>query len=762
MIKLENIVKTFKDGDHVINAVDDVSINFPDKGMFFIIGKSGSGKSTLLYILGSLIKPDSGFIKRNYIANKESEIIKKTGFIFQNYNLFNSLTVKQNLEITRTIKNKKITDDEIKRLSSIFGIEQLLSKKVSNLSGGEQQRVAILRAVMNDSKIILADEPTGNLDAENAKLVYDKLKEISKERLVVCVTHDILAASQYSDHLIEMSSGKITSNSLTNTEKKEDTIIDEPLDNKKNGLSNIKLAFKFAHKHLYNKWLRLILTLISVSISSMLLVLTLSFFNYNTNKVISNYIKDYNIENHTLYESKSYIDLFNDKKNRNIYKGENFYNMLSKKFPEKNISKIKLEQLSSLLPEKINLNYYSKNLNVLLKDGKKPSKKNEILISDYLATTNSLNLNSEIKIYNNTYTISGITKTAFLENEYLKKKQFGKLSPIDIDIEKYEYLSVYIDINLNPIDDNNSFIINNNALMLSPLFKISESMNINISKYDSNITLIKGRAPLNDNEVVVSKYVAQNIPNLNKTEVIGKTFNFYNYNQDYFNNAYEDYFNMYDYYKSGIKVVGIVDDNTDNIYIDSQKYNTIKDKYYSYYYFDEFRIRDYKDVNTAFLDNLGENIYFSEPAINNIYHFSDTIKIALPILIALLVVFVILSLSMLITMFLNSFYLGKKDIAILQSLGLEKLNVIRIYIYQSLEMLLLSIVGLLGLYFLAIKGINLFFHQMIPFRKINIYLFDNFGFFISIFQLLVVSIIIMLFIIRKMLKTNIIQSLKTE
>ena len=223
MIKVENLTKIYKSkkmGECV--ALDDISFTLPDTGMVFVIGKSGSGKSTLLNLIGGLDDITKGSIIADGIdvkkmKNKDFDRYSSSylSFIFQDYKLFEGLTVKENVQVGLDITNsynEKIVLDAIKKV----GLEGYEKRYPFELSGGEQQRVAIARSLVKDSRLILADEPTGNLDARTTKQVLDILKEVSNERLVVIVSHNLGDADVYADRIIELHEGKILSDKTKN------------------------------------------------------------------------------------------------------------------------------------------------------------------------------------------------------------------------------------------------------------------------------------------------------------------------------------------------------------------------------------------------------------------------------------------------------------------------------------------------------------------------------------------------------------------
>ncbi len=198
-----------------INILSDVNLSFDKTGLVFIVGKSGAGKSTLMNIIGQLDREYTGQI---FLDGKECEKDQdvlceirrdKIGFVFQDFNLLGDLTVDENIWLATQLANCSAVS--VDGILSTFNISDSKQKKCNILSGGERQRVAIARAICKDSKIILADEPTGNLDYANAKQVFDVLRQISTERLVIVISHDMEAATQYADRIISIADGKVIS-----------------------------------------------------------------------------------------------------------------------------------------------------------------------------------------------------------------------------------------------------------------------------------------------------------------------------------------------------------------------------------------------------------------------------------------------------------------------------------------------------------------------------------------------------------------------
>lgn len=220
MLKVKGLVKTFKSGDTIVRAVDDITMTVNDGVFATIIGKSGSGKSTLLSLLGALDKPSRGQIMVNgkdITKLSDRQLIKyrrdQIGFVFQGYNLVPNLTAIENVMLPMEFSGVKKAD----RISCAKGLlkgvglmDDKLDRKPSRLSGGEQQRVAIARALANKPNLILADEPTGNLDSATGKIIVDLLKNLAKSEntTILAVTHDTAIARQ-AEITFQLKDGKL-------------------------------------------------------------------------------------------------------------------------------------------------------------------------------------------------------------------------------------------------------------------------------------------------------------------------------------------------------------------------------------------------------------------------------------------------------------------------------------------------------------------------------------------------------------------------
>ena len=218
MIEIRDLKKTYRVGDVDVHALRGVDLSVAHGEFVCVVGPSGSGKSTLFHILGGLTPPTSGHIQidgRDLLKMTDAErtdLRKRTvGFIFQKYNLLPTLTAEENIEIARDIAGRRAERDaEFDELVKMLGIEARLHHKPRALSGGEQQRVAIARAIANHPAILLADEPTGNLDSENSQVVLNLLRRLNDRtgQTILMITHDMEAAA-FGDRIVKMRDGRI-------------------------------------------------------------------------------------------------------------------------------------------------------------------------------------------------------------------------------------------------------------------------------------------------------------------------------------------------------------------------------------------------------------------------------------------------------------------------------------------------------------------------------------------------------------------------
>lgn len=284
MLKLKNICKSYKTGDFFQQVLKDVNLEFRKNEFVSILGPSGSGKTTLLNIIGGLDRYDKGdliingkstkkFKDRDWDAYRNNCI----GFVFQSYNLISHISILANVELSMTLSGVSHKERREKALEALdkVGLKDHASKKPNQLSGGQMQRVAIARAIVNDPDIILADEPTGALDSKTSKQIMDLIKELSKDKLVIMVTHNAELAKEYSTRIVEFRDGNLLndSNPITNEKEKNDKF-----DIKKTSMSFFT-ALNLSFNNIITKKGRTFLTAFASSIGIIGIALILSLSN---------------------------------------------------------------------------------------------------------------------------------------------------------------------------------------------------------------------------------------------------------------------------------------------------------------------------------------------------------------------------------------------------------------------------------------------------------------------------------------------------
>lgn len=217
ILKVENLTKTYGSGESLVNAVDDVSFSV-EKGEFVaIVGASGSGKSTLLHLIGGVDRPTSGkiFVDGNDISKMNDDKLavfrrRQVGIVYQFYNLIPILTVEENITLPCDLDGRGVDRERLEMILDSFGLRARRKHLPNQLSGGQQQRTSIARALINNPSLVLADEPTGNLDSKSSEEVMSMLKMCNQSygQTVIMITHNLDIAKQ-ADRIITISDGKI-------------------------------------------------------------------------------------------------------------------------------------------------------------------------------------------------------------------------------------------------------------------------------------------------------------------------------------------------------------------------------------------------------------------------------------------------------------------------------------------------------------------------------------------------------------------------
>ena len=313
MIQITNLKKDYTSKTGVTtNALKSINLNIGEKGLVFIIGKSGSGKSTLLNVLGGLDNITKGQILINNkdltkFNEKELDSYRNTyvGFVFQDFNLLEQYSVSENIELANSLQGKETNKEELENLLTKLEINEFKDRKINELSGGQKQRVSIARALIKKPNLLLCDEPTGNLDINTGAQIFNVLQEISKERLVIVVSHDLDSARKYANRIIQIEDGNIVNDA--------NTMIEEQTQSTMNLVKSklpLKYALKLIKTNLKIKKKKLFITLLIAAITLIFLGFTTNLAIFKESRLVANYLKDNNLNSfrRRFYEKKRYYN----------------------------------------------------------------------------------------------------------------------------------------------------------------------------------------------------------------------------------------------------------------------------------------------------------------------------------------------------------------------------------------------------------------------------------------------------------------------
>ena len=462
MIELKNVSKSYRLANGIEKkALNCVSLNFPDTGLVFVVGKSGSGKSTLLNIIGGLDKEDSGEVivdgkSLKQFKNEDYDYYRNEyiGFVHQEANLIPDYNVYENIMISLKLKGMKISYEDCDKLLDYLSLNGLGNRNINELSGGEKMRVSIARALVKNPKILICDEPTGSLDLETGNQIFKILKSVSKDRLVIVVTHDINNAKIYGDYLIQIDNGSIISNNL----------VCEALSNASFRSTRSKLPFKekfrFAFKNLFNNKVKMFFSLLLTFLSLVSLLISLNFNNTSIAHTQAKTLSDLGYNHITIkkYEHDKSDELMNY--HWESYFDEGTFNKIEKYLGENYYRKYRIQENGNYL--KINYNheniytkknkyrdpyyyhngeddrfvvYNGENFDII---GRKPIEADEIMIHSYLA-----DLFMHVGIMSNGSYYYPKSYEELLNNKYIdfgkyKLKVIGIIN--DGDLREYEYI----------------------------------------------------------------------------------------------------------------------------------------------------------------------------------------------------------------------------------------------------------------------------------------------------------------------------------
>ena len=747
-MRLENVSKYYNTKYHEVHALENINLSFDNHGLVFIVGKSGSGKSTLLNMISGIDKPSSGSIlvgnkDISKLKNKELDGYRNSyiSLVFQDYNLISDLNVFDNINIS--INNIEKTISSLDKV----GLLEYKDRKIYELSGGQKQRVAIARSLALDSKVILLDEPTAALDSKTGEEIISILKEISKDRLVIAVTHNLEIAKKYNDRIIEISDGKIINDTNEFNDVYHDSIV---LKANNISLKNImKLCLSNLKKHKVRQIIYILLSLFSFLILGFLLNICFTSLpdrlikaNEDNNIIISNIYDNFN-DNELLY-----YDCIKGYKTDIDYSFDclNYYD---------NISLLGYISIDGFLVDK-----YGFSL-----EGRLPNKDDEVVITKYLfeilkRNNNISGIDSNIQIGKTNYFITGIldTKSDFKRYEVLKEEQNNELymdyinylscsldlylfvNNIDLYINFIDYKCNVVFNHIEEIDKiykeaNTNFIVNTNGKIILPMYFFKNYYSLKPCSF-----VIE--------DIDCNNYYELFINLLNKENIEINDYSKYNY----ILMKYKDEYNFPMDFSAQIasnnntKVMNIKGFSIDNkIYLIENEFNLLlnkSDKYNSIFISNDliydFSINGY-DINTPYTKEINT---FSKILNNNINIF-----------VMIFVFSLLFTLLLIIKNSIETIQNNKKNIGIMKSLGISYKSIYCIFLLECLIKNIIIFLCYIILGFLIINIINT--NSLSNTYLVNILLIDKFPILSILFSLMLISILTIFILISKIKRITI-------
>lgn len=642
MLKIKNLNKTYiSKNNQQVKAIDHTSLTFGDSGLIFIVGTSGSGKTTLLNAISGMDHVDSGeiIVENEDITTYEQKELdtfrrEKVGIVFQNFNLFDDMNVYENLALPLKIMgvNPKDISRAIEETLHLVGLTGYEKRKINELSAGQMQRIAIARGIIKRPQILLLDEPTGNLDEKNTVAVFELLKVISQNCLVILVSHDLVNANRFADEIISVSDGKVVSVSrqeghgnkriakvkVVEPKTKKEILIENNKDlfvkellvrilqqepeekkevlefeieyedllcpRKEKGtpdytVSRRKQGLSFADKwnlslsNLKTRKGRLFVTFVLFVLTAFYTLIMLSMLRYDHNTTMLKYLKDNQISEYSVSKTNAYVNKIGEEKDIIVDNGKDF---------QKEIEKISGKD--HVIKEFILDELYGTD--------------EEHTISDVCAKV----YHSYEKIQPQ---IQGEVPEKYDEiviSDYLADQIFGTEDVIGKTVNSYDMQYHIVGVEKTEYKENedryNEYDLQDlyGSIMIDESYvqylkDLHESVRLKACDFTQGLSidgytdsymkymslndvsdeiLLAGRMPEASNEVIVSSFVAKRILSDESSESFTDdvVYEVPDLKGNPYNNAY-DVINLYDYFQNGIKVVGIFDPYKDEIYEDT-------------------------------------------------------------------------------------------------------------------------------------------------------------------------------------------------
>ena len=673
MLIVENLSKTFEEGPEKVVAVNHVSLSLPDKGMIFVVGRSGSGKTTLVSLLSGLLKPTEGKIILDGQELSKTLCAEKIAVLFQEHNLIEDMTCAQNLSLVS--KDER----EIAEGLSKLGMGDKATQKVSTLSGGEKKRLSILRCLLSKESILVLDEPTANLDANNAKEVFDLLKDISKTRLVISVSHDKENAQKYGDFLYEMEKGRIKSlkeQSLSSGENAgEDKI---PSRERKMGT---RFFLSFAQKTIWKHPGKTIGTtfLSCFSFALAMLLSSLSFFQLDSS--LANVFKE---------SGATFIPLVSHRSTNLASEGiEDAQSLFPDSLSALSVREKKTDLSLQVFPYKSGMTINGQ----AIEEPQSESCVVSSLVSNLADNSISLDWGgTENRSFSVANSINAGDLSQILNWYQNCKDEFGRISSSS-EFYRFSqdssYLQKYGFVILNSEDFQDAFKCSSSKALSASDFLLSyiyddsiyASKDINYASYN-NQQISEGRSPNQEGEVVVSeqylKQASNGLDSDDPSSVIGKTYHY----RDLTNYSIKVPVRL-DLLFSSITVVGVTTDSNASVYMHSSSFEKITYEI-ACSSLELYSLNNNPSSLATILKQHKEDYTTQFPGTSASYFLESTKSSPIfPYIIAATILLLILSLIFITMLSDENVRDRKREIALLESLGISKKSIQGCFLFQN-------------------------------------------------------------------------------
>lgn len=813
MFKLDSVKKVYSQGEQSVTALSDVSLGFANCGIIAIVGESGSGKTTLLNLLSGLDSVSEGriyFEEKDISKYDDNEWDKyhsrDVGFVFQDYNVIDELTIEENINLALEVLDIEVAkkNEMINIALDKVGLKDIRSKLVGKLSGGQKQRVAIARAYVKNPKVILADEPTGNLDYDNSVKIFEMLQEISNDTLVIIVTHSKSFAKDYSNRMITLSDGKVISDEIKEREvldieistednkqvikdfeqltafikeyavednqykitvhkKQISTESEEKESTRKEEYNNkaLKKSVKYliANKILAKRRVRQYLSIGIFAITVFLMYMVTNFMLYNEHKVIGDYLARYNIsdvrvtrELESMYKSSKRGTLaYRTREMKedllNIVGDNIYYEFLGCMFSNDDMIYMVGEET------KEDVFYESAGLRVLtdkiLRDVYKIDelKENEFIISEKLANKTGI-------------TDKNIGDVFYIDDEkhILKKIISSEEDKVYVSMKYVEKLKKE-----NEVTPGRRVSASGNFIRNKSLY---EYQNNYISLHNAKLmeyTELIGRLPKEKYEVVISTTFffenSNELLDINEAhELIGKSFNLIDLYGEKYKTALTEKMNLYDYLGEKVTIVGVAEFDGD-VLVCEEVYKKLNEDYYSVYCFENMGC--YSEEWTDLTKLLHEtNFRIEDENIKDVYEIVDMRPVLMKYIVGVIIIMVILTMFLMISLISYSVKDNSKIIGLLKSQGICKKDLKHIFAIRPFKNIFISIIFALAALLWVVKYINNEYNMYASKRIIEILPTSVISVIITLVLTIILAVVSLVWPLKMMDRQTIIDNIK--